>query len=36
MISESSVVTTEMEMEKLHVNFKRQNLYTFIYSCFEI
>ena len=36
MISESSVITTEMEMEKLSVNFKRQNFYTFIYNCFEI
>jgi hypothetical protein len=27
MISGSSVITTEMEMQKLHTNFKSQNLY---------
>jgi len=36
MIYESNVITTEMEMEKLHVSFKLPNFYTYIYNCFEI
>jgi len=34
MISESSIITTEMEMEKLYVKYKSQNLNTCIYNFF--